>query len=1169
MHINFLPQVISVLFALSTVFSIAQPSNDNCTSAQVITIPASGSTCFNSTNAGATSDLTTNACDTGTPGNEVWYTYIATGGSNSITITPNGATPATNVVVSIQGTPCASGVYSSCGSGTGSAAATTSFAYAIGTQVYFSVETNGTDGTFQVCVNSISQPAAPGNSCATATPICNKNTFTVNPFPQNINVITPGCFPSPFQRPLFYKFTVGQAGSCIWTVDPIGNAEYDWVMYDITNGCPGTEVCCNFNYASSNGSPVGMATGGAGACGTSGFAGAPGEFSPPANVVMGNTYLIVIDNYSDNTVGFTMSWGGTFDMAPNPEFTLTPSTGCAPLTVGITNQSTATTTYSWTMGNGNTSVAASPPSQTYANAGTYIVSLVATSTTGCTNVMTHNVVVNASPVMNPVSNQTVCANSSIPLTTFGSSITGTTYAWTNSTTGIGLAASGTGNLPAFTAVNNTSAPLTATITVTPTANGCSGTPITFTITVNPIPVMTAVSNLAQCGGPVSSINFSSTPTGSSFAWTNSNASIGLGASGTGNLPAFTGTNATSAPISGTISVTPTLNSCVGSPTSFTITINPTPVITAVTSTSYCPGNTVPATSITVTPATATISWGNSTPTIGLAASGNGATIPSFTATNSSANALVGTITVNAVANGCNAVASTFNITVNLLPVMGSLTNQSACNGNQVNVPAFSSTPSNATFAWTNSNTAIGLGSSGSNAIAGFTGTNPTTSAISGTITVTPTIGSCVGSPGTFTITINPDLTPAASNNGPLCAGQTMNLTTTGPAGASYSWTGPNGYNSAVQNPSFVSTTSSSGTYTVTVTQSGCSGTATTNVTINPSQTPTINAAGPICQNASSIFLTASVAGGIWSGTGIVNASTGEFNPGSATIGNNTITYTLAGSCSVPGTSTIVVNAVPVVSFNSPDLSGCLPFTTSLVDLSNPMSNSLIWDFGDGTTSTQTGTVSHTFNSAGCYTITLTSTSSGGCTSSASVPNYICVIPNAIAAFGVDNTIHSVLNPTFTMFNSSTNATFYNWNFGDGTTSTVTNPSHLYDAEGGTYTISLVANNAGNCPDTAYMTIQIEDELIYYVPNAFTPDGDEFNNSFQPVFTAGFDPQNFELLIYNRWGETVFESHNAAIGWDGTYHGEYCKEGIYTWVIKFKDSENDKKFVLNGHVTILK
>jgi gliding motility-associated-like protein len=94
-------------------------------------------------------------------------------------------------------------------------------------------------------------------------------------------------------------------------------------------------------------------------------------------------------------------------------------------------------------------------------------------------------------------------------------------------------------------------------------------------------------------------------------------------------------------------------------------------------------------------------------------------------------------------------------------------------------------------------------------------------------------------------------------------------------------------------------------------------------------------------------------------------------------------------------------------------------------------------------------------------------------------------------------------------------------------------------------------------------------LIFYVPNTFTPDDDEFNQWFQPVFTSGYDPYSFNLLIFNRWGEIIFESNDSTIGWDGTYHGEIVKEGVYTWKITFKTSANDEHKEVLGSVNLLR
>lgn len=96
-------------------------------------------------------------------------------------------------------------------------------------------------------------------------------------------------------------------------------------------------------------------------------------------------------------------------------------------------------------------------------------------------------------------------------------------------------------------------------------------------------------------------------------------------------------------------------------------------------------------------------------------------------------------------------------------------------------------------------------------------------------------------------------------------------------------------------------------------------------------------------------------------------------------------------------------------------------------------------------------------------------------------------------------------------------------------------------------------------------VRIHFEGLIYVPNTFTPDGDEFNNEF---LTFGGNIEKFEILIFNRWGELLFESHDINIGWDGTYGGKMCQDGTYIWKIKYEDTEGNSNELV-GHVNLLR
>jgi len=92
---------------------------------------------------------------------------------------------------------------------------------------------------------------------------------------------------------------------------------------------------------------------------------------------------------------------------------------------------------------------------------------------------------------------------------------------------------------------------------------------------------------------------------------------------------------------------------------------------------------------------------------------------------------------------------------------------------------------------------------------------------------------------------------------------------------------------------------------------------------------------------------------------------------------------------------------------------------------------------------------------------------------------------------------------------------------------------------------------------------------HYIPNTFTPDGDYYNQEFKPIFQSGYDPSDYHLIIFNRWGEVLFESYDALYGWDGTYGGQLLPQGTYTWKIDFKVSANDARAQELGHVNMLR
>ena len=209
--------------------------------------------------------------------------------------------------------------------------------------------------------------------------------------------------------------------------------------------------------------------------------------------------------------------------------------------------------------------------------------------------------------------------------------------------------------------------------------------------------------------------------------------------------------------------------------------------------------------------------------------------------------------------------------------------------------------------------------------------------------------------------------------------------------------------------------------------------------------------------------------------------------------------------------------------------------------------------------------------AGSYDIQMIVTSVDGCVDSNTFIDALSVLPLPTSYFTCSPNPVQMFNTQVVFNNGSSNAVNYEWFFdsGEPATSTVTNPRVTFpDGETGEYPVTLVAYSASGCSDTITIDVIVYPEVIIYAPNAFTPDNDEHNQNWR-VYTEGIDTYNFELTIYNRWGQCVWESRNPEEAWDGTYNGLIVQSGVYTWVLQATNLWNDNKHTYSGHVSVLK
>lgn len=551
--------------------------------------------------------------------------------------------------------------------------------------------------------------------------------------------------------------------------------------------------------------------------------------------------------------------------------------------------------------------------------------------------------------------QTICNGDTAASTLLVATTPGATFSWTAAATGgvTGFTPSGTGNLPADTLVNVTANPQTVTYTITPTSGGCTGAAANYVVTVQPTPNLTITpSSQAICSGGTSTpLLLSSTTPGAQYTWTSQSPAVisGATASGTGNIPAQTLTHSGTVTDSVLFIVTPSIGACSGSADSAYLVVYPVPNVVANPSPStLCSGATT-SIALSGNVAGTTYSWTiSNNVNISGASNGNGNTIAqTLTQATNTLQALTYTITPSA--NGCPGTPIQVNVDVLPLPVLTPTADLSICPTLTSTAISFVSNVPLTTFAWTQSNAATGAPTSGTGAFPSFTaGTNNGSSAISGSVVVTPTANGCVGLNDTFNVFVQP--LPSVSNN-PL--GQTVCsslpstpvIFTGNVAGATYTWnlTGTNnlqpgalvnGTNSIPsQNLTTLTTANGDASYTIVPSANGCTGNQVNYVyTIAANPNVVLPVAQTICSGSSTAAVipsssvpgvtfnwTALATGGITGFTASGSNTIPSFNPINPSPTTQTITYTItptANGCSgSPVNYVITVQPSVVVNLN--------------------------------------------------------------------------------------------------------------------------------------------------------------------------------------------------------------------------------------------------------------
>ena len=1073
-------KTLLTLVTLTTFVNLnvfAQPANDNCNTAQSLgSLPTPGSCTGGLQNgnpvtvSGTTASATaTNpavgilncqggAADQAAPALDVWYSFVATGTTININITPGAPALATPNIGLWTGT-CSSLQAWGCGIGSSSGNLTASFTQiTIGQTYYIQVSGNNatSTGNFNLSVDN-------DIDCNNCVRVAN---LTASPLPVNS------------------AYTPGQVVHFCYTVTSYSQENTNWfhgVQISMGSGWTGTisntapaATCQNLSGPGFDGawyfSNTGLGTG---------FG--PGFYF---ETVSGGTDAS--NNYGDNCSGTNLNWTFCWDLtvkstcSPGSDLSITVNTSgdgesgswtnvacggdppfilpaqgaCCEPTMASTptcvGQSTGTATatpigagtftYSWTPGGQTTQTA------TGLAAGTYTVTVTNTSTL-CAISNTVTVTTNASPTSNAGADISLCPGASGSIGAAATS--GNTYLWSPTT---GLSSSTSAN-PTVTLTNTgpTAITTTYTVTTTATATGCTSTD-QVVVTVKPKPVVTVPANINQCAGTiVAASSFSSTPAGASYTWTNSNTAIGLAASGTGNVPSFTGTNTTANPITATITVTPTLSGCTGLPVTYTITINPQPTSTFTQSTNQClSGNSFSFTNTGSSGAGYTYSWNF----------GSGASPATSTSNNQSGvtYSTAGTYTITHTVTTTAGCASTTTSTVNVFsPPTAIVTTpvNTGCNQSNGSVTLGAVTGGTAGYTYSFNGSA-------------FTSTTSYTGLAAGTYTVV--VKDANGCTYTTTTTV-------ATNTGPTALTVTSVNSTCGASngviniGATTGGTAP--YTYSVNGSAFTSTTSytgfAAGTYTIIVKDvNGCTYTRTILVSDTPGPTAlattTVNST---CGNANGVVNIGTVTGGTASYVYSFNSSayTATTSYTGLAAGTYTVVVKDANGCIYTTTATVTNTPGPTALSVTPVNSTC-GTSNGVINIGAVTGGTAPYTYSVNG-SVFTSTTSYTGFAAGTYTVIVKDVN--GCTYSTTTTIVDTPGPTAIAITtgnsncGASNgtinlgAVTGGTGPyTYSVDSSSfTGATDYN-GFAEGAYTVV-----VKDANGCTYTTSaLVNSNSG-------------------------------------------------------------------------------------------------------------
>jgi gliding motility-associated-like protein len=876
--------------------------------------------------------------------------------------------------------------------------------------------------------------------------------------------------------------------------------------------------------------------------------GSPNDLNPNPTHIFTNSGTYNVELVVTNIFGCTDTSIQAVTVNPNPTAAFTSTVACHTYPNFFTDNSVGAIQWNWEFGDASANDINQNTSHIYPNPGTYNTELMVTNVFGCTDSITQTTTVLLQP-QSGFTNSTVCAGASVQFT---DTTTGAPTQWT-------------WDFGDGSPVNNSQNPVHAfaiggiyNITlITGNIAGCLDTTV-IPVNVFTVPFPNFTNDTVCLFGINHFTDLSTDPS----ALTNWFWDFGDGNNSFAQNPNYIYQAA------GAYNVTLLVTNINGCDSSITlpVIVNAVPVA-AFTSDTACVGS----------PTTFTdLSTGNPTSWLWNFGDGNTSNVgPTVTHTYAGPGSYIVTLFVSGGPGNCfdQTFATAF---VSNTVQAGFILQDSAC---EKSIISFVDTTTIIGGTITGWNWDFGDGNFS-------TLQNPTHQYLAnGTYTVTLSVNSSGGCTSNASHTIIISETPIAnfSANSPCenMATQFLDLTNTnGSTIDTWDWNFGDLNTDVVQNPAHVYANSGIFNTTLIVTTTeGCGDTITLPVDVHPAPLADFSSTIECWGDPVPFTDLSTITGGDiitnWDWNfGDGNTSIQQNPQNIFTVFNDTFAVQLVVTTNFGCVDTIVQDAytLPIVVFDyGPDnANACAPVTVQFTDNSTISQGTItgwIWGFDDGTNSFQQNPTHHYAND-GTYYVSLTVTTSTGCTYEDTLQFPLTVYPQPIPGFSVDPNVTTILEPDIDIMDESIGAMLWEYDFGDLTHGNDPSSTHEY-FEPGTYEIMQIVTNNFGCSDTAYQTVTIEEVATVYAPNAFTPAIDGKSDGLNDIFyVLGTGIENYKLYIFDRWGELLFEADDMNIGWDGTYKGIAVKPDVYVWrvVCDFITGEQGDYY---GHVTVVK